>query len=567
MSASAAVDEFRDRRRTTAWQQPLPSLAWDSRFVWGLSAERLVWGFVALGLIARLARFLVGAPLWPDEAFLAANYLDRGYLDLMGPLEYHQVAPLLYLWIQLTIVKLLGFNELTLRLFSLLCGVGSLLLFRHLAARLLSGTAYVWSVAVFAVAYPLVRYSAEAKPYGSDVLVTLLLIVLAVRWWQAPAQRGWLWGLVVGTPLAVFLSYPAVFVAGGISLAVAVVLWRVRDYRAGLLWCLFNLTLVAGFGALFLLSAGAQAARETYMLDLWGHTFPPSGSASALLAWLIEKHTSDMLAYPLGGPRGASSFTFFWCAVGLAALVSRRHFPLLLLVAVPLVLNFAAAALHRYPYGGHIRFTLYAAPLICLLVGPGASLSLAFLIRSARAQQLVLRGFLATFVLILVVTMIGDQLKPYKTAEYLRTRDLARWFWHDLSVGGELVCMRTDLGLDFAPQAYEWCKSSLYLCHQRIYSARHSAGQPPKWDLISRDRPLRCVQYRHTRYPYDNEALEHWLAEMQSDYELVGRREFPEATCDDHDGTLSCNYLEVFEFVPRSGVSSMARPPSVRSVR
>jgi 4-amino-4-deoxy-L-arabinose transferase-like glycosyltransferase len=76
---------------------------------------------------------------------------------MLRPLNYHTVCPVLFSWVQLTAIKLLGFNEYALRLFSFLCGLGSLFLFRHFAGRLLKGTAMVLAVALFAVSYPTMR--------------------------------------------------------------------------------------------------------------------------------------------------------------------------------------------------------------------------------------------------------------------------------------------------------------------------------------------------------------------------------------------------------------------------
>ena len=102
-----------------------------------VSIARATWGFLALGLFVRLVRFLVVYPIWPDEAFVAANFLERGYLDLVRPLDYVQVCPILFLWIELTVVRLFGFSEWSLRLFPALCGLASMVLFRHLATRVL----------------------------------------------------------------------------------------------------------------------------------------------------------------------------------------------------------------------------------------------------------------------------------------------------------------------------------------------------------------------------------------------------------------------------------------------
>src|SRR5262245_29107059 len=82
--------------------------------------HRAIWFFVALGLFLRTLRFLLRFPLWGDEAALAANFIDRGYLDLLRPLHFQQVAPPLFLWIELFFVRCLGFHEWSLRAFPFL---------------------------------------------------------------------------------------------------------------------------------------------------------------------------------------------------------------------------------------------------------------------------------------------------------------------------------------------------------------------------------------------------------------------------------------------------------------
>ena len=52
-----------------------------------------LWVFLAVGLAARLVRYLLRFPLWEDEAMLSANFLDRGYLDLLSRCTTSQVAP------------------------------------------------------------------------------------------------------------------------------------------------------------------------------------------------------------------------------------------------------------------------------------------------------------------------------------------------------------------------------------------------------------------------------------------------------------------------------------------
>ena len=210
-----------------------------------ISVPKLLTLFVLLGVVARVVRYYLCFPLWDDESFLCVNFIDRSYAELLRPLDYHQVAPVLFLWIERAAVQLLGYSEYSLRLFAFVCSIASVFLFRRVAERLLSGPALIFAVAIFAVSYPGIRYAAEAKPYGSDMFVSLVMLSLTADWLQQRDVR-WLWWLTMLMPLAVGVSYPAVFAGGGLSLVVGWTLWRERGTRKNwLAWIAWNLTLVA----------------------------------------------------------------------------------------------------------------------------------------------------------------------------------------------------------------------------------------------------------------------------------------------------------------------------------
>ena len=51
----------------------------------------LILGLLSLAIALRLLRYLQTFPMWCDETMLAANLLDRGWIDLVKPLDYRQV--------------------------------------------------------------------------------------------------------------------------------------------------------------------------------------------------------------------------------------------------------------------------------------------------------------------------------------------------------------------------------------------------------------------------------------------------------------------------------------------
>ena len=189
-----------------------------------LAARRLdqaTWAFVALGVLLRIARYAMDYPLWWDEAFVAVNFIRRDYLDLLRPLDYGQVCPILFLWAELTLVKLLGFSEWSLRLFPLGCAVVSVVLFRHVAGRVVRGVPLLLAVAIFAVSFHPIRHAADVKPYASDLLAALALLATALEWLRTPERARWMWASAAVAPIAMALSHPAIFVAGGIAAGLA----------------------------------------------------------------------------------------------------------------------------------------------------------------------------------------------------------------------------------------------------------------------------------------------------------------------------------------------------------
>jgi len=561
--------------------------------------QRWLLALLIVGLVLRLTRYLLRFPLWEDEAMLSVNFIDQTYAGLLQPLHYCQVAPVLFLWGQLTFTKLLGFNEYSLRLVPFLCGLGSLFLYRHVAGKLLQGTPLVLAVGLFAVAYPMTRYAAEAKPYGCDLLIALAILALTIRWLERPEQTRWLWYLAALIGPAVGYSFPAVFIGGGTSLVIAWSLWSARshralsggsdlqraepnEYRRWLAWMVFNAVLLAGVVAILTVSRHAvDAATQQNMEEGWTDAFPPIAQPWRLPLWLLEIHAGGMLGYPLGGPHFGSSFSLLCFIIGVCLFVRRRHWLPLALLLAPLGLNFLAAAVHRFPYGGHARMTLFLAPAFCTLIAVGLMAALQWMEtrrmvfgagnwgarwgitgrvpvkRGTRSMPQSLRIALVLLVLMAAGSWLRDMMQPYKSGTTLRAREFAQWFWFELPQMSEVASCETDMGMGPVSSRVNCGWSSLYFCNQRIYSPRHARGEKPDLAHVSAERPLRCVLYRSPQEerqspPADPLARPRWLEKMQADYALAGYDTYPFAAYDKSDRRrIGDDYLEVFTFVPR----------------
>ena len=492
-------------------------------------SARLVIGFIILGVVLRLVRCLLNYPMWCDETMLAANLLDRSWTALAQPLAYRQVCPLGFLALEWIVVQLIGFSELSLRLVPVVCAVLSVPLFYCLARRVLGeGTcATVLAVAIFAVSEPPIRYAAEVKPYSADLVVSLLLLYLAVAWLQSQGRVRLLWALAAAMPFAVSTSLPSIFVIGAIAVVGLVEVLIRFSYKLAASYIGFVGAAGLAMGCMAALGQYHAAAEDrNYLINFWIGAFPPSWrDPTALCGWLIRAHTGPLFAYPHGANRLAwlTVLTFGFFIWGIIQ-EGRRNLRIVLLLVFPFLLVLTAAALRRYPYGMSVRVAQFLVPSTLLFAAAGLGRV------CVRARRFPLGHWAIPALTVVLATMglgrLGhDLVTPYRTPWDRSARDFARWFWDELSVDAELVCVRTDLGISFRPEAWAYDAADQYLCLQRIYSRRHQQRRPPNWEKISVERPLRCVLLN--RMPAEVPAFLDWIETQRDRYRLRDVRTYP----------------------------------------
>ncbi len=331
-----------------------------------LVESRLTCFFIVLGIILRVSQYLANRSLWSDECSLALNVLHRSLPGLLAPLDYNQGAPLGFLVASKAFVSYLGQSEYVLRLFPLLCGLSSLLLFWMICRSFVRPRATLLAVALFSFSEPLVYYSSEFKQYSSDVLITLLSLWLGLHLLDGRKLSLRNASLVaIGGASMIWVSHPAVFILAAIG---AIWVTRIVIKKQ---WQILTWTVVIGFswGLSFLVLYWVSLRNLTNNVTLigyWESSFAPFPPVTfSRLAWYFESFLG-LFRVP-GGLRleglGALAFVTGCWAVGheeiwkLSALV------------IPLLLTLVASALHLYPFGG--RLVLFSAPIVILLVGQG----------------------------------------------------------------------------------------------------------------------------------------------------------------------------------------------------
>jgi hypothetical protein len=536
--------------------ESLLDLAGQERFL-----RRATTAFVALGLLLRAFRYLADFPLWCDEAHLAANLVDLGFKDLGRPLRYAQVCPVGFVAVETMAIHLFRFSTWALRMAPLSSALASVVLFRHVAGRILSGLPLLIAVATFSVSWWPIVFAAEVKPYATDLFVSLSLLALCLEWLRRPDQTAWLWGLAAAAVIAVLLSFPSVFVIGGTCLALAPSVWQTR--RAGAWMAFLALAIVpallfAGLMPLYRLEPDVQLFMDSY----WARAFPPITKPVRLLGWLAEAHTGTIFAYPIGYAFGGSVLTTLCFLVGTQALWARGQRTLVVLGLAPLALCFGAAVLHRYPYGYQPRTMQFFVPAVCLFAGQGL-VSLLLMLPAKRTQRSMLRAVLCVYLAIASASLVQDLVRPYKLLRDQRAREFAAWFWESLAYDAELACARADLGLILNPKHWDNHFTEYYLCYQRMYSERHREKRPLSIASISESHPLKCVFFNE--FPERSPVFQAWLNEMNKSFIYRGSWEYTVGRAP-HVADFT-NMYRVYEFVPRPGTVALSLPGMSHSER
>ena len=321
---------------------------------------------LVLGAGLRIGLFLQNRSLWVDEARLALNILGKTPLELLGPLEFDQAAPPGFLLLVKAAERILGSSEFALRFVPLIWGLASLPLFFCLARRKLRPAAAPLACLLFAIAEPLVYFSTELKQYSSDVALELALWTLASRVAE-PLRPSRLAALGLAGAAALFLSHTAIFVLGGVGLALLLGNWPARGKQGlaglALTFCLWGAAL-AGVYALSLHHLTGNARIIRYFTER-AAGFPPAGVFSEI-RWLIGR-LLELFRFPGGLDHGG--IPAFCAVVGTVAVFRRERSAFVMWIA-PGALSLLAALARLYPFEG--RLILFVVPALYLLVAEGA---------------------------------------------------------------------------------------------------------------------------------------------------------------------------------------------------
>jgi len=327
-----------------------------------------------IGIVGALVRirfyYSFGATsLSRDEAALALNFVDAGFLDLLKPLRLGQAAPIGFLLAEKAVEEVFGSGELSLRLLSLATSILIIPLFYLLVRHLLSPVGVLVGLTIVVLSEPLIVLGTTFKQYSLDAFVALVLLNLGRSALpKGPGNARYVVCAVIGAA-AVWFSFPSVFVLGGLGLtAIASALLDGRR-REAVSWVATMSVCAVSFGLAYFLSFRHYAKSDT-LSAWWTYAFAPMPPRSmGDVKWYIDNF---FLLFPselglreagLCGALLLFGMYSLWIDPARRAAVS--------LFLSPIILTLIASGLHKYPFGD--RTMTFSSPLLATLVAAGVA--------------------------------------------------------------------------------------------------------------------------------------------------------------------------------------------------
>jgi hypothetical protein len=332
--------------------------------------QRLELGILALGIAARLVRFLEPRPLWIDEVLIALNVLPHGPADFLRPLELSQISPIGFLIGEWLVTRVAGAGEHALRFLPFVASIAALIAFNRLARRTLEPGTALLATALAALSPLLIYYAGEVKSYTFDWLGAVLLMHATLSLSEEPTPRTWMrWSLTAG--FGALMSTAAPFFVAGCALALLTVP-ALRTPRAVLRLGTAAAPAAFLFGVQYFTTYSAEFTRVA-MESYWSRQFLNAQFPDVLVqagqsarTFVVDVLFGDRVAESM--PRKSMTIVVLLSAIG-AVVLTRKSPRIAAVVLAPAVLAAAAALMHRWPLTA--RLLLFLVPALAMALASG----------------------------------------------------------------------------------------------------------------------------------------------------------------------------------------------------
>jgi len=316
---------------------------------------------ILIGIFLAIYQFIFNRSLWLDEASLALNIINRDFIELTKPLDYVQVAPIGFLFVEKVFVSVLGKNEFSLRIFSLISFLISIPYLYFLSNKLLRNQMMaLMAASIYCITLSLINYSSEVKQYSIDVLLTILILYYCLTI-QLNKNSSLVILSIIGS-IAIWFSNTSIiilFVAGSY-----LIYFEGLQNKNFKIVSIFVFWLISFFIYYFLFIFDHPSKEVVVAYWRYENGFLPLNILSKEFCYFFFGIFNSIYSYLLG-------FGSFWfipfiiSVISVIALFKERQFTLIYFCLAPILVHVLLSGLELYPFKD--RLILYVAPLTIII--------------------------------------------------------------------------------------------------------------------------------------------------------------------------------------------------------
>ncbi len=326
----------------------------------------LLFAFIILAVAVRIAIFFQQRDLFIDEANVARNLYEKSYIELMGVLDYEQYATPIFLWFSKLSTDVFGFNELSLRLFPFICSILSVILLVYLISLLLDKKNAIYPLALFAGGFIFLHYSTELKQYSSDFLVSMILLIAALKTSRRTINLSFVLLWIILGSLAVWLSMPSVFILFSIGFFWSIRAYFLQNYKDLAAYLIAPTIWLVQFALYYFLLLKDQASSD-YLQNYHANSFLILSMSPDSIKHNFKLFI-DIIAQAGGHTFVAILFNTLLIILGFISIIRKKKWESLLFI-IPFFVLFIASFLNKYALVP--RLLMFIQPIVLVLLAFG----------------------------------------------------------------------------------------------------------------------------------------------------------------------------------------------------
>lgn len=348
-----------------------------------LNIKNMARLIIVVGILIRVSIYGLNSSFWMDESILASNVLKT---PLFSTLSSDLNAPVGFLFISKLLSIIFGNSEYAFRLFPLVSGIVSLVLFYKFSNRCLSSLEALLATFLFSFSPTLIYFSTEFKQYSSDVTSALILWLIALEIMN-DRDMSWKKTFIIAATCSVLIwfSHPSLFVFSGIIMVLLGSFFSKQNTLK-----LDQVSVIASLVAistilLYLvhLSKLAHNNQLAYYFTHYDYSFPkiwPLNIKNILISKMILSRFFDF--YGLNTLSILPFLTFF--LIGYINFI-KKNLPITLLLVLPIFTVVLISVLGLYPL--QTRLVLFCCPSLFIITAHGCSWSISKAVKIVKGPK------------------------------------------------------------------------------------------------------------------------------------------------------------------------------------